>query len=186
MDAIGPENWTKAASKKNQRGRESFLAAVPTASCLSDTPAPPLCAFRDRDARLARQAGRARGAKRGGPGGFPTACVQRIFSVPHLPLQRSRQTVLHCAHRTSTVSSCAFREQEGWSGGCFPILPSSLVISQGWGLIDLPLRAAFSPAHPLARRDVPLAHARAFRFSPLCPKGSGQTVLHCAHRGSTF
>jgi MarR family 2-MHQ and catechol resistance regulon transcriptional repressor len=25
----------------------------------------------------------------------------------------------------------------------------------------------------------------AFRFSPLCPKGSGQTVLYCAHRTST-
>ncbi len=35
--------------------------------------------------------------------------------------------------------------------------PSSLVIYKGWGLIDLPLRAAFSPAHPVARRDVPLA-----------------------------
>jgi len=31
-----------------------------------------------------------------------------------------------------------------------------------------------------------LAQARAFRFSPLCPKGSSQTVLHCAHRGRTF
>jgi hypothetical protein len=30
------------------------------------------------------------------------------------------------------------------------IPPSSLVLSSGWGLIDLPLRAAFSPAHPLA------------------------------------
>src|SRR6267143_6174297 len=40
------------------------------------------------------------------------------------------------------------------------VLPSLLVISQGWGLIDLPLRATFSPAHPLARRDVPLARAR--------------------------
>jgi hypothetical protein len=38
---------------------------------------------------------------------------------------------------------------------------------QGWGLIDLPLRATFSPAHPLARRDVPLARARASCF-PLC------------------
>jgi hypothetical protein len=38
---------------------------------------------------------------------------------------------------------------------------------QGWGLIDLPLRATFSPAHPLARRDVPLTQARAVRFSPL-------------------
>ncbi len=33
------------------------------------------------------------------------------------------------------------------------LLPSSLVLSQGWGLIDLPLRAAFSPAHPLARPE---------------------------------
>jgi hypothetical protein len=67
--------------------------------------------------------------------------------------------------------------------------------------MDLALRATFSPAHPLAdifhppdpsiasqsiSRDVPLARVRAFRFSPLCPKGSSQTVLYCAHRGSTF
>ena len=36
--------------------------------------------------------------------------------------KRSRQTVLHCAHRTSTASSCAFCEQEGWSGGSPPTL----------------------------------------------------------------
>ena len=42
--------------------------------------------------------------------------------------------------------------------------PHLLVISQGWGLIDLPLHATFSPAHPLARRDVPLTQARAFWF----------------------
>ena len=41
-------------------------------------------------------------------------------------------------------------------------------------LLDLPLRAAFSPSHPLARRDVPLSHARAFRLSPLCIEGSGR------------
>ena len=85
---------------------------------------------------------------------------------------------------------------------------------QGWGLIDLPLRATFSPAHPLARRDVPLAQARAFRDRALheyrrssasipsvpgahdqrgCPfqfftffRGSRQSGLHCAHRTSTF
>src|SRR6267143_1618130 len=34
-------------------------------------------------------------------------------------------------------------------------------------------------------RDVPFALARAFRFSPLCIQGGGQTVLHCAHRTST-
>ena len=48
---------------------------------------------------------------------------------------------------------------------------SSLVISQGWGLIDLPLRAAFSPAHPLAQRDVPLARAWAFQSSSSLVKG---------------
>ena len=43
------------------------------------------------------------------------------------------------------------------------IPPSLLVLSSGMGLIDLPLRAAFSPAHPLARRGVPLARARGVR-----------------------
>jgi hypothetical protein len=40
------------------------------------------------------------------------------------------------------------------------IRPTLLVLSWGWGLIDLPLRATFSPAHPMARRVVSLAHAR--------------------------
>src|SRR5207302_8404979 len=76
-------------------------------------------------------------------------------------------------------------------------LPLSL--GEGW-LDGLPLRATFSPDHPLAdifhppyppiasqsiSRDVPLPRARAFRFSPLRHQGNGQTVLHCAHRTST-
>jgi len=32
------------------------------------------------------------------------------------PSTGSGRTVLHCAHRTSTASPCAFCEQEGWSG----------------------------------------------------------------------
>ena len=47
-------------------------------------------------------------------------------------------------------------------GRPYPLPPSSPVFSQGWGLIDVPLRATFSPAHPLARRDVPVAQARVF------------------------
>ena len=45
-----------------------------------------------------------------------------------------------------------------------PILPfqARSFPLQGWGLIDLPLRATLSPAHPLARRDVPSARARVF------------------------
>ena len=58
---------------------------------------------------------------------------------------------------------------------------------QGWGLIDLPLRAAFSPAHPLARRDVPLAQARGLLGRALREhrRSSGSipsSVLPCAHR----
>jgi hypothetical protein len=81
------------------------------------------------------------------------------------------------------------------------IPPSSLVITSGMGLIDLPLRASFSPAHPLAdifhppyppiasqsiSRDVPLALARASCFLlwtiTLSRPGSRRTVLHRAHR----
>src|SRR3989440_9722635 len=73
-------------------------------------------------------------------------------------------------------------------------LPLSL--GEGW-LEGLPLRATFSPAHPLAdiihppyppiasqsiSRDVPFAQAWAFWFFPLRPQGSSQTVLNCAHR----
>ena len=35
------------------------------------------------------------------------------------------------------------------------------------GADDLPLRAVFSPARPLARQDVPLARARAFHYLSL-------------------
>ena len=39
------------------------------------------------------------------------------------------------------------------------------------GLVDPRLRATFSPAHPLARRDVPLAvRGPSDWFSPLCPR----------------
>jgi hypothetical protein len=68
-----------------------------------------------------------------------------------------------------------------------PFLISKLVcpsLLEG-GLFGLPLRATFSPAHPLARRDVPLAQARALRL-PLLPfKGAVEAALYCAHRTST-
>ncbi len=71
--------------------------------------------------------------------------------------------VSHCACPTRVFRDRALHEHRRPSS--LPSLPpSSLVLSQGWGLIDLPLRATFSPAHPLARRDVPLAQARASCF----------------------
>jgi hypothetical protein len=42
------------------------------------------------------------------------------------------------------------------------------------GPIGLQLRTTFSPAHPLARRDVPLSQTRAFQFPQPFSKGSGQ------------
>ena len=64
--------------------------------------------------------------------------------------------------------------------------PSSLAFSSPeGGLFGLPLRAAFSPAHPLARRDVPLARARAFYFPKPFLKGVAEAALYCAH-GATL
>jgi len=50
-------------------------------------------------------------------------------------------------------------------------------VVRGWGLIDLPLRATFSPAHPLARRDVPLSLARAscFLLCTITPSRPGES-----------
>ncbi len=60
---------------------------------------------------------------------------------------------------------------------------SKLSLHKGWP--GPQLRATFSPAHPLTRRDVPFARARAFLSSSLRAQGSSQTVLHCVHRTST-
>ena len=64
-------------------------------------------------------------------------------------LRGTTTAALYCAHRMicRSLQACSF----------------SL---QGWGLIDLPLRATFSPAHPLARRDVPLTR-RALSYRAL-------------------
>ena len=68
-------------------------------------------------------------------------------------------------------------------------------------LVGSPLRATFSPAHPLAdifhppyppiasqsiSRDVPIARARASQFSLPPFRGVAEAALYCAHRTSTF
>jgi hypothetical protein len=42
------------------------------------------------------------------------------------------------------------------------------------GLVDPRLHATFSPAHPLARRDVPYAQARVFQFSHFTFRGTAR------------
>jgi hypothetical protein len=51
----------------------------------------------------------------------PTRAFCFLFAPSQLFAQGSRRTVFHCAHRTSTVSSCAFCEQERWFGGSLPL-----------------------------------------------------------------
>jgi hypothetical protein len=64
----------------------------------------------------------------------------------------------------------------------FPSLQARSFYLQGWGLIDLPLRATFSPSHPLARRDVPLARARASRDRALREHRRSSAAISSASR----
>src|SRR5678815_5559593 len=59
--------------------------------------------------------------------------MRSILPLPYIP-ERVAWSILKCAPRPRLQM----------------IPPSLLVIPQGWGLIDLLLRATFSPAHPLA------------------------------------
>ena len=95
--------------------------------------------------------------------------------------------VSHCACPTRVFRDRALHEHRRPSSLPSHLLPSLLVLSQDWELIDLPLRATFSPAHPLANIfhpphppiasksiswDVPVAQARAFRsISSTLPYG---------------
>ena len=99
------------------------------------------------------------------------------------PAQSAPRRALLPREHSFTVRVLRARRAPGHS---LFFLTSLLLSSLGLAWIGSLLRAAFSPAHPLARRDVPVAQARAFRFSPLFTRGNSQTVLHCAHRGSTF
>ena len=64
------------------------------------------------------------------------------------------------------------------------ILPSSLVISLGWGLIDLPLRAAFSPTHPptgTPRRAMSPGEGLPILFISLQGSGQGRPLLRASN-----
>ncbi len=85
------------------------------------------------------------------------------FSAPsHLLAQESRLTVLHCAHRTSTVVSCVFCEQEGRSGGSLS-LPSKFACLSlhraAWLILECArrTRANSSPAFSEAAGVVSIA-----------------------------
>ena len=86
----------------------------------------PTRAFRDRALREHRESP--------GPFLFPESLYPEIKGVA--------KVALYCAHRTSTFLSCAFCEQEGHLGTPFSSFQARPFSLQGWGLIDLPLRAS--------------------------------------------
>ena len=101
--------------------------------------------------------------------------------------------VLYCARRTRPFSGRAFREHGGHRRSPPLFLRACSSSLQGWRLIDLQLRAAFSPTRPLANifhppylliasqsisRDVPVAQARASQFSLALFKRSGRRCRH--------
>jgi hypothetical protein len=84
-----------------------------------------------------------------------------------MPLRGVAKAALYCAHRTSTFLLCAFREQEGWSGGCFLVLPIPYFLFKG-GLVDPRLRA--SNEHILIVRVPEQEEAKAAHLLPLSDK----------------
>ena len=102
------------------------------------------------------------------PGCPPMRVPKRGYPFS-LPLFKGAvEVALHCAHRATTVLSWGLCEQEGHPAAPFPP-PILLVISQGWELIDLPLRA--------------LKYSLTQFFSDFSEvAGCG---LHCAHRATT-
>jgi hypothetical protein len=112
------------------------------------------------------------------------------------PLSEGRfPVILYCACRTTTALSWGFREHRGLleppftpscsgSTGPHDLLPSFFVLPSLVRAAWLVSHCAqlSHPPNPLARRDVPLARARAFRFSiPLC-KGVAKAALYCAYQ----
>ena len=85
-------------------------------------------------------------------------------------LKRVAKAALSCAHRTSTVSSCAFCEQEVHLAASFSRL-SVFQLLLGGGLVDPQMRA--SNEHLLSVR-VPRAGGRLGR--PLSPPLLGNTL----------
>ena len=86
--------------------------------------------------------------------------------------QGSGQIILYCAHRTSTVSSCAFCEQEGWSGRSLPSLPRAR--APGAKRSSLPLASSLflfvpSPYLPTREGSVGLGSLRASASPPHLP-----------------
>ena len=103
---------------------------------------------------------------RGGLDGLPLRVQREPSNFIYLFFRGVAEAVLQCAHRASTTSLCPLCEHEGWSGGSLPISLSSLVISRGWGLTDLTLRALSQ--------------------SPISFSRVASLILDCARRTTTF
>jgi hypothetical protein len=128
----------------------------------------------------------------------PTWVTFQESPISHTSLKRSAQVALYCAHRTSTVSSCAFREQEGHLAASFSGV-SVFPLLLGGGLVDPQMRASnehlLSVRVPRAggRPDRPLSSLQARLFYSLkdsrdccCGHQSPVEILAVAKRRGPF
>ena len=111
----------------------------------------------------------------------------------HCTFQGSSWSTFRGAHRTSTVSSCAFCEQGGPLAAPFLFLPSFVQFHRGRAprLLQLrPSNEALRRARvPGAREQcgcpaTPLPFSSLYLLLPIVG-GGGQMVLDCAHRATT-
>ena len=98
----------------------------------------------------------------------PTGTPRRALSPGEgLPVRQPQfkgvaKAALYCAHRTSTVSPCAFCEQEGRLAALSSHL-SELVFPPHEGVLDRSLTARIEGAHPIR------AHSASERDRPAVP-----------------
>lgn len=103
---------------------------------------------------------------RGGLDGLPLRVQREPSNFIYLSLGEWPRLSFSPRIGRCTTSLCALCEHEGWSGGSLPISLSSLVISRGWGLTDLTLRALSQ--------------------SPISFSRVASLILDCARRTTTF
>jgi hypothetical protein len=95
------------------------------------------------------------------------------------------KAALYCAHRTSTVSPCAFCEQEGHLAAPSPSLQARSLFLQGWGLIDLPLRASNEGLlRPRVARAQKINRPPSPSFQALLPTSLGDSLVDPLLRAS--
>ena len=112
--------------------------------------------------------------------------VRTLFSVNAQPCKGVRRA-FDCGRRARPFLGRALRKQRKLRTPLHHTLQARSLFSQGWGLIDLPLRASYEG---LLRPRVARAQEINSLHSLLCSnhllRGVAKAALYCAHRMSTI